>query len=308
MNRVLVPILPETITDYTLGVDGKLQSVSFKSVQTIEGKEKPVTRTYNTEGWSVKDGDKVIAQGDYNLGGICPVVAITEHGDFPCVGEFFQIAELTIAIMNKESEKNDILRNQTFSILTYHIPTAETEMQRDMIDAETSAAVESLGTNNMLTYQGERPAFVAPDSNPADTIETHIQRLKADIDAIAYNVVFDGTESGVAKRYRFQDLNAALSRFARKLEDAERQMLSIACAWLGMQPNFNIQYASDYNLTDIESDIAMMQNLQMLGVPAEYLQAKLKAVARADLGGFDDVELDKIITAIDSASFEVAPV
>ncbi len=302
-----VPILPETITDYVLGVNGKLTSLSFNTTQLVEGKDKSVTRTYTTEGWTVKDGDKVLAQGDYNLGGLCPVVAITEHGDFPCVGEFYQIAEISVAIMNKESEKNDILRNQTFSILTYNIPIAETDIQRDIIDAETAAAVESLGTNNMLTYQGERPAFVAPDASPAETIETHIQRLKADIDNIAYNVVFDGTESGVAKRYRFQDLNSALSRLARKCEDGERQLLNLACLWLGMQPNFIVQYASDYNLTDIESDIAMLTNLQAVSAPPAYQQAKLKAIARIDLAGLDQVELDQVLAQIDEASFEVAP-
>lgn len=301
-----VAIKPELITDYVLGVNGKLQSLSFTDNITDEhGKPKAVTRTYTTTGWAVKDGGMVISQGEYNLGGLCPIVAITEHGDFPCVGEFFQIAELSIAIMNKESEKNDILRNQTFSILTYNIPVANDELHRDMIDTETAAAVESLGTNNMLTYQGERPAFIAPDSSPADTLETHIQRLSKDIDTIGYRVDTDSSESGVAKRYRFQDLNAALTRLARKLEDAERQILTIACYWLGMQPSFSVQYASDYNLTDIEADIAMLQNLQAVNAPAEYQREKLKAIVRADLAGLEGADLDGVVAAIDNAAFEV---
>lgn len=301
-----VAIAPELITGYTLGINGKLQSLSFSdSVPDAQGKLKKVVRTYTTTGWTVTDGKNIIAQGEYNLNGLCPIVAITEHGDFPCVGEFFQIAELSVAIMNKDSEKNDILRNQTFSILTYQVPTAEHEKQREIIDAETASAVESLGTNNMLTYQGERPSFVAPDSSPADTIEAHIQRLIKDIDAIAYNVAFDGSESGLAKRYRFQDLNSALTRFARKLEDAERQIFSLACLWLGLNPVFTVQYASDYNLTDIEADLAVLQNLQAVNAPAEYQREKLKAIARADLGGMDNADLDSVLTAINNASFEV---
>jgi hypothetical protein len=300
-----VPINPESVTDYTLDVNGKLKSVSFMAFATVDGKQSPVSRTYTTTGWDVKLGNKTLEQGEYNLNGLCPIVAITEHGDFPCVGEFYQIAELSTAIMNKESEKNDILRNQTFSILTYQLPTAEHSNDRDAIDADTAAAVESLGTSNMLTYQGERPDFIAPDSAPAEVIEAHIQRLAQDIDTIAYRVDVTGVESGLAKRYRFQDLNAALSRFARKMEDAERQLLTISCAWIGLQPSFVVQYAADYNLTDIEADIVMLQNLQAVGAPAEYLRDKLKIIARADLAGLDAPEVDKVLAAIDNAGFEV---
>lgn len=303
-----VSIPPESLTDYVLGVNGKLQSVSFNSVETVDGKPKTVTRTYTTTGWTVKDSNNVLSSGDYALG-VCPVVAITEHGDFPCVGEFYQIAEISTALMNKESEKNDILRNQTFSILTYQLPNADNSMDRDAIDADTAAAVESLGTSNMLTYQAERPAFIAPDSSPADTIEKHIQRLMQDIDRIGYTVTESGnaTESGLARKYRFQDLNSALSRFARKLEDGERLLLDVSCKWLGITPDFTVSYPNDFNLTDIEGDIATAQAMQALGAPPEYLREKLKHIVRADLAGSDIEVLDGILTAIDSQAFEVAP-
>lgn len=302
-----VPIAPETVTDYMLGINGKLQSVSFLTTETVDGKPKKVTRTYTQTGWEVKDGNKLIASGEYAIG-VCPIVAITEHNDFPCVGEFYQIAELSKALMNKESEKNDILRNQTFSILTYHQPISENSYDRDAIDADTAAAVESLGTSNMLTYQGERPAFIAPDSSPADTIEAHIQRLQADIDRIGYAVTEStNSESGISRKYRYQDLNAALSRFARRLEDGERMLLEVACKWLGISNAYSISYATDYNLTDIETDIATAQAMQALGAPAEYLREKLKAIVRADLTGLQEAELEPILAAIDNQAFEVMP-
>jgi hypothetical protein len=303
-----IAMQPESIVDYALNVNKRLSSISFRTMEVVGDKQQQVTRTYTDKGWHVVNGQQIIASGEHNLG-ICPVVAITEHGDFPCVGEFYQIAELSTAIMNKESEKNDILRNQTFSILTYQLPLADTSMDRDAIDADTAAAVESLGTSNMLTYQAERPAFIAPDASPADTIEKHIQRLAADIDRIGYTVSEsnNGTESGLSRKYRFQDLNSALSRFARRLEDAERQLLDLSCKWLGITPDFTISYANDFNLTDIDGDIATAQAMQTLGAPAEYLREKLKHIIRADLVGSDIEEIDKIIAAIDNQAF-VAPI
>jgi hypothetical protein len=89
------------------------------------------------------------------------------------------------------------------------------------------------------------------------------------------------------------------------MEDAERQLLNISCAWIGLQPSFVVQYAADYNLTDIEADITMLQNLQAVGAPAEYLRDKLKTIARADLAGLDAPEVDKVLAAIDNSAFEV---
>ncbi len=119
----LTAIPPERITKFTRTATGALASVAFSDTQRVDGEDVTVERIYDTEGWRVLAGEKVLEQGQHTLGA-CPILAFTESGLFPNEGEFATLADLSKRLYNLRSELDEILRAQTFSLLTYKVPEA----------------------------------------------------------------------------------------------------------------------------------------------------------------------------------------
>ena len=73
----------------------------------------------------------------------CPVLIGTEGGDFPHFGPFAPIADLSKRLFNLDSELDEILRSQTFSLLTMNVPQGSTSDQK--LDAARVAG-QTIGT------------------------------------------------------------------------------------------------------------------------------------------------------------------
>jgi hypothetical protein len=270
-------IEPEKVVKYKLDEYGNFEWVVFKEkVEIADGddiREVEATKYYSKTLCKWTYGDKVIKNEPHSLGA-CPIVAFTEKGDFPTVGEFTQVGTLAKRLYNLNSEMDEILRSQTFSILT--------------INATTPKDVElKLSTDNAISY-GEnlnKPEFIAPPSAPADTYEKRINTIEKKINDITYDIdTHKGQESGISLEIKFQGLNSSLSKFATSMQNLENKAFLIVAKYLGLDNIIEVTYPKDFNIIDIEREIGTLESIKDLGysIPT-YEKEKLLQIITSDI-------------------------
>lgn len=296
------PIPPEAIGDYQLGDDGKFDWVSFHGSYVMpDGERVAATWRFDRAGWSVRKGEDIIDGGEHPLGE-CPVLIFTESGDFPCYGSFSQIADLTRRLFNATSELDEILRAQTFSLLTYQVPPEQAHQ------FNAASVAEAIGTHNMLVHNGQTPAFIAPPDGPARIYLDTIAAIERRIREIGLAVEAPNQqESGIALQMRFQALNTALARFASRLEDLERRAWELSRRWLGLTQAPDIQWHRDYTLADVATEMSILQQLQMAGAPAAAIAEQMKRVIMLQFGGLEQDALDALMAEINEHEHDNDP-
>lgn len=297
----LVELNPEDLSSYELNIKGQLSMVEVNSTMTINTKVEKVIRGWDSVNWWVKFNNAVVEQGQHNLG-VCPVLIFTEGNSFPYVGSFAQIADLSKRVYNLGSELSEMMRGQTFSILTLQIPAD----QIGQLDVATLS--ECVGVNNLLVYQGtQAPSFATPDSGPAATYETRLAALESNIKTVGHVIDFSGNaESGVALNIRFQSLNAALTSFARRAEDFERRLFSIISRWLGIQDSTTVSYSKSFELIDLMSELSILNLYKSNEFPDEVIRAKQKQIVSNDFSNLPASELQTLLDAVDTVDAETS--
>lgn len=293
-------LAPERVTAYAINAVGALASVTFSDTMTLDGKAVAVSRTYDEAGWRVTVGGQIIEQGQHDLGA-CPILAFTESGLFPHEGEFATIADLSQRLYNLRSELDEILRAQTFSLLTYKVPA-------DRFPLDMDGVAQSIGTHNLLPTFDGGAEFIAPPEGPARVYLDVIAQVEGLIRQAALIVdipTSNSQESGVALQLRFQALNASLVHFARRMEDFERRVWELVGRWLRIEPNVSVSWGKDYSIADLKTEIEVAQNLAALNAPPAYQQAKLKQLIQLDLGTLPDDELAAILAGVDEQQQEI---
>jgi len=306
VDRRLVPYLtaiePERVTDFALDERKRFAWIKIASTETINGNTTHVDRYWDASGWRVMMGERVLAQGTHPFGE-CPVLAFTEGGCFPHIGNFAQIADLSRRIYNATSERDEILRSQTFSTLVYQIPPDQAHLfQQDTLQA-------TLGTSNMVFYNGEAPRFIAPPDGPAATYAQALEEMRESIRRIGYATDQPkGTdaESGVALTIRFQQLNAALSSFAQRMQDLEARMWQLVARWGGLRDAPTTQWATDYSMADMERELSTLTAMQATGFPQIALTQQRKRIAGVLFDSMDDDNIAQVLDAIEEGAQEVA--
>lgn len=283
----LTPVFPEDVASFELDDKRRFVSIGINAFEDVNGELVEVVRMWDAAGWAVMRGDRVLREGVHPFG-VCPVLSFTESGEaFPKVGKYAQIADLSKRLYNARSELDEILRGQTFSLLTLQVP-AETAA---MFDPDKTAA--TIGVHSLLVHQGDTPAFIAPDSGPAQTYMAQIEAMRL---AIARISMESGTESqgtstqvesGLSRRMRFESLNADLATFAHGLQDLEARMWVMFHRALGLQNRVQVTFPSDFNLTDSAAELDTLLLMQQTGFPEAVLAEKRRTVVQAE---FDRAE------------------
>ncbi|CDI04107.1 conserved hypothetical protein [Candidatus Competibacter denitrificans Run_A_D11] len=291
----LVPIYPEAIKTYRLNPRGQLAAVVFTDqVQDKDGRWVAVERTYTETGWQFTGGET--GSGTHPLG-VCPVLAFTESGLFPSLGEFAAIAVLSKRLYNLRSELDEILRAQTFSLLMLRVPEARFPL------ADLKEVAQGIGTGNILQAYQDGAEFIAPPSGPANTYLDVIAQVEGLIRKAALIVDIPNSnsqESGVALQLRFQALNSSLVHFARRMEDFERKIWWLVKAWLNLhEAEIAIAWGKDFSIADLATEMEIAQNMAALNAPPAYTRAKLKQLVQLDLGALPGDEISDILNAID---------
>lgn len=299
-------IAPELLTDYEVGDDGKFNFAEFSGNFTKQDRKRvPCTWRFDRDGWQAFDKEKkVLDAGDHPLGE-CPLLIFTEGADFPCFGPFAAIADLSKRLFNLWSELDEILRAQTFSLLTMQVNENSTD--QDKIKAAQIAG-ETIGSSNLMVHSGNTPAFIAPPDGPARVYLDTITKVEAKIEAIGLDVRgSNAQESGISLQMRFQALNTALGSFAGRMEDLERRAWELSRRWLGMTQAPGTEWKRDYNMADIEKEMGVLQQMQAAAMPPHVIAQQEKRVVSLQFAGLEQADQDKINAAIDERTKEVEP-
>lgn len=292
-------IAPELLTDYEIGDDGRFAFAEFSGTYTgADGEKVDCLWRFDAQGWQAKKagGGALLAQGEHPLGE-CPLLIFTEAGDFPHFGPFSAIADLSRRLFNLDSELDEILRSQTFSLLTMQVPDDSSSQAK--LDAATVAG-QTIGTNNLLVHTGTTPAFIAPPDGPARIYLDRIAGLQARIDEIALNVATpNARESGIALQLRFQAINAELSRFAGRIEDLERRAWELSRRWLQMTASPTVQWPRDFNLLDVLVELQVLAEMRATGMPEQVIAQQMRRIVSQQFVGADQMTQDEITAAID---------
>jgi hypothetical protein len=305
VERRLVPYLtaiePERVTGFEMNERKRFKWVKFSANMTINGQETTVDRYWDESEWRVMQGSKLIDSGQHPFGE-CPVLAFTEGGCYPHIGGFAQIADLSRRIYNAISERDEILRSQTFSVLSYQIPPERaSSFSADQVSA-------TIGTNNMLIYEGEKPSFIAPSDGPAATYAQAIEALQEGIRRVGYEVdppKSAKNESGIALAIRFQALNGVLSTFSQRMQDLELRMWQIVSRYMGLRDAPTVQWQADYSLADLERELATLTAMQSTGFPELAMVEQRKRIAGVAFDSLDEDRLGAVLAAIEEGTQEV---
>lgn len=297
-------IEPERIADYALGDDGRFTFVEFAgNFVKPSGEVVPVTWYFDAVKWHAKQNQEggtavILDSGPHNLGE-CPVLIYTERGDFPCFGAFSPIADLSRRLFNLNSELDEILRSQTFSLLTMQVKEGIKEDEKLAI-AQTSG--ETIGTQNMLMHTGSTPAFIAPSDGPARVYLDRIEKIQERIDLIGLSPSGSNSqESGYALQMRFAAINAELSKCAERMEDLERRAWELSRRWLGITEEADIAWPRDFNIADIEQELRILQEMQVSNMPGGVQRQQQKRIVVTQFNGADAETIDAMTAEIDQA-------
>lgn len=206
------------------------------------------------------------------------------------------IAKVNKRLMNLYSELDQILRNQTFSVLT--------------IPKNADEPPPEVGTRNALTYDPEsknKPEFIAPDSAQAerymDVIEMHTKEIfrLARLEPFAQGTNLD--LSGAALSYRFRNTNSALSGFADKLEDGENELWRKWSAWQGATFSGSVTYPDEFDIADVNQMLDQALTLQTLNMPTSFDRRFKRQLVMNLLDDANDAEIQEIFDELD----EMAP-
>lgn len=297
-------ILPEDLTEWQLGEDGRFTFAVFSGQFThADGRQEDCEWYFDASKWEARKGPgggkTVLAEGAHPCGE-CPVLIWAEAGEFPCFGPFASIADLSKRLFNLESELDEILRSQTFSLLTMQVPDGADETQKI---AAAQTAGQTIGTQNLVVHSGSTPAFIAPDSGPAETYMKRIEALRARIDVIGLNVAaIDQQESGIAMQMRFQQINAELVRCAVRTEDLERRAWDLSAKWLKMSATPEVEWSRDYQIADVAVELQILQDMQASAMPTAVIAEQQRRIVRIQFGG--DENIDDLIKAVDEKGLE----
>ena len=298
---------PEYIKDFNLDSEtGAFESVSLSWSVERSGQLVNITRSWDAQGWQ-EHVDGELTDAAPHPFGVCPVLAFTEDGGtFPRVGRYAQIADISRRLFNARSERDELLRSQTFSLLTYPVsPDAWStwEQNRDSITA-------TIGTHSMLVHMGDTPAFIAPPNGPIEAYGAAIAELEEQIRVLSHaDSTADGTspaESGLARRQRFEALNADLTAFAGQMQALEMRVWALFARGLGITNTAACEWPSDFNLADISAELDILDQMQVTGFPPRVLQAKRRAIVAIEFDAADEKTKADVLAAVDEQTQESA--
>lgn len=309
IERRRVPFLrvikPEIVASFEVDDEtGLLESLAINVTEEVDGKETKCVRTWDREGWRLMVGERTVREGTHPFKQ-CPVLAFTESGgDFPQAGKYAQIADLSKRAFNARSELDELLRGQTFSLLTLQVPSEASA------GFDPAVAAATIGTHSMLIHAGATPAFISPDSGPANTYLSVLENLQQSIKRIAMDEATTeagGAESGVARRLRFERLNSDLASFAGKLQGLERRMWSLFHRAIGTTNRVTVEWPTDFNLVDTLAELDVLTAMQGAGFPAEVLATKRAAIVNSEFDASDDETKAMMLAAIEQQAQEPKP-
>jgi len=308
----LIPKTPLEVIDYSTDQSGELEWIVFEEIITskpfrsYDDSPEIRFRYFDRDGWKILRGTSltdavVVEQGTHSLGKVPVVIIKTQEQDETSIfgtSIIFEIAKTNHRLYNALSELDEILRNQTFSILT--LPSsnpAEREQYKNM----------TLSTENALFYDpenGGKPEFIAPPTSPTEAYEKRIAELINYIYKLA-SLEFTGgvQKSGVAMAFDFQETNSMLSNLATTIEDAEYEIIDLVGRWYDRDfSDVVVEYKKDFSVVDLQQELKNAMDILALDISKKFNIELKKKLAYDFIGNrLEDEEMQKIYQEIENS-------
>jgi hypothetical protein len=308
----LVKVDASDIVDWELDDYGKFEWVRIKE-DTVEprGPFKASTDnvtiyyTWTKDSWykhkvTAQTGKKTVElvdEGTNPLGDVPLVIVYNKRKPkTTLIGEsaIDDISQICISILNWLSMLDEEVYQKCLSILTIKGTGDDTK------DVE-------LGSNNVLDYPEERPAFIAPDTNPWEFIIALIDRAIEEIYRIArlggggQGLKISEAKSGIAFAYEFNETNQALADKADSLEQAEREIHDYYARWYQFDFKGTVSYSDEFGVEDLSQELEFLTNSRssITSITAKR-ELEKRVVKKLLVGQVDDTIMQRIMAEIDT--------
>jgi len=206
---------------------------------------------WDTEGWARFDSDgHLIAAGVPNLG-LVPLVTLRPKPSIvsPFLGRpLVNNANVVRALFNRASEEDEVIRRQSFSVLTVEVDPEHGDPQ-----AAKEALGSAIGSAKALVVPGKID-YKTPDQDTTRAIRENIAYLVQELFRSAH-VRFKrdslDAESGEAIRLQQTELNEMLQGFAKALATTEQQIARAWFAWAYPTPD---AAEAAYEAADVQAE------------------------------------------------------
>lgn len=310
-----VNVSPQNVMNWDLDRFGQLNWIMILDSDSDNAdpfnfkKENAKTRTYRLwtrMEWILVNGDgNEIARGAHNLG-VVPVTLTYEKAsrkEKSCLGisAIADIAFIARDVYNSSSELRQILRDQTFSILT--IQGKATEYNQI-----------SVGSQKGLLYPEERnaPAYISPQAENAQNYFTHIDKQVTKMFQLAKleggsatNDQSAGQQSGTSKAWDFNETNSCLAQKASNMQDAEMKRWQIFALWEGQKKfDGDVTYGTNFDIQSLNDDLDEAEKSMKLEMGKLFNIEIKKSIAKKKFPRMPEDEMDAILDDIESAEGE----
>ncbi len=282
---------PDNLEEYGIDKTGDLEYIKFKEIAHIESGTIQYRYVYfDRTSWKIWGDGIALQQGTHNLGRV-PVVPLfsrmLEQKTMRPTPELLPIARTAKALYNHCSWLGEILRNQTFPLLT--IPSLDA---KDLV----------IGTNNALGYNPDyshEPNFIAPPSDPATILQNQIASLVQEMYRMA-NLSFiisttQNNNSGIARQWEFERTNQQLANFAAQCAHAETAVMNLVAQWVNEDITYTVAYPDNFGIVDVTEELAQAQAVLDMGLGDGLREEVLKKVMAAYCPDMPDERFDELV-------------
>lgn len=293
---------PDRVEGVSIDKNGRVLSIKFRdtAVSSTMGGEKERTVYFDTHSWAVYEDGALVSSGEHNLGEVPVVWFPSQHvknGELNPTPELYPIAGIACSLYNHCSWLTEILRNQTFPLLTF--PSKEAS---DLV----------IGNNNALCYDGDtvrfQPGFISPPSDPAALIQSQIKAMVEEMYRMAGLTFATTTKqeaSGISRQWEFERTNQRLAAFAKRCAAAERKVMALVARWMGLDLEFQATYSSDFGITDVATELKNAQAVLDMQLTDQLKVEVAKQVLSAYVPELPSDRFDAIIADIEKKAREL---
>lgn len=244
--------------------------------------------------------------GTHDLG-VVPFVGLyagvePEFGEIYATTDVYHSALINRRIYNLYSELDEILRDQTFSLLTYPAENPE--------DVQVSAVGTGSGLLYKPTQSGLKPEYISPNGGCASTIVSAIEDLREEMYRGAHLHFAQGVQqvrSGVAKAWNFDETNRFLAALAKCGEHAEQAAGRLVMLWMKpkgyvVKPDdVVVQYPGTFNIADLSESIQETDLIIATGISKTFAEMKAKDLVSKVFPNLSEALRSKIYAEIEES-------
>jgi len=307
---------PQSVLNWSLDRFGRLNWIILS--ETVDGnqdfasanKNQGCTTSYRVwtkTDWYLYDSDFALIETGGHALGIVPIVTVYNKPSKKVrnmlgISEIADIAFIARDIYNSLSELKQILRDQTFAFLA---------LQGDSTEYDEL----SLGIGKGLLYPRETnaPQYISPPAENAEVYFKHIDRqiekmfqlAKLEAGSVAPEGESAGSQSGVSKKWDFNQTNSTLSQKASHMQDAENKIWNLFAKWEGEKEfDGSISYPNEFSMQSLMDDLVEAQELMKVNVGKKANQEVKKAIVKKKFPRISDEDMEEMQAEIENEAPE----